>query len=284
MIINRIINKSLDGRKFFMKIYISADLEGVTGATHWDETDKTKPDYQFFAQQMTKEVKAACEGAIKAGAKEIWIKDAHDTARNIYADELPTIVKLIRGWSEHPFSMVQGLDKTFDALLMIGYHSYGSSGSNPLSHTLSSKKINYLKLNGEIASEFLIYSYIAASMEIPVVFVSGDEGICLEARKHIPNIRTVAVNQGIGNSTISIHPKLALERIEEEVNSVLKSNFQNCQIKLPEHFKVELSFKKHTLAYRSSFYPGMKQISPTELWFETNNYFDVLRMLLFVIL
>lgn len=266
-----------------MKIYISADIEGVTGIAHWDETEKTKPDYQQFTKQMTREVKAACEGAIKAGAKDIWVKDAHDTGRNIWADDLPKIVRLIRGWSEHPFSMVQELDKTFDALLMIGYHSFSGSGANPLSHTLNSAKINYLKFNEEFASEFLIHSYIAASMEIPVVFVSGDEGICMEARKISPHIRTVAVNKGIGNSTISIQPLLALERIEEEVFSILKGDFQNCQIKLPEHFKVELSFRRHIQAYRSSFYPGMKQLSSTDLLFETDDYFEVLRMLLFAI-
>lgn len=66
-----------------MKIFISADIEGITGVTHWDETEKTKSDHKEFAHQMTLEVKAACEGAIDAGADEIWIKDAHDTARNI---------------------------------------------------------------------------------------------------------------------------------------------------------------------------------------------------------
>ena len=88
-----------------MKIYISADIEGISGITHWDETEKSKSDYQKFATQMTDEVRAACEGAIKAGVKEIWIKDAHDTGRNILADELPQMIKLVRGWSEHPFLM-----------------------------------------------------------------------------------------------------------------------------------------------------------------------------------
>ncbi len=80
-----------------MKIFISADIEGITGVTHWDETEKTKSDHKEFAHQMTLEVKAACEGAIDAGADEIWIKDAHDTARNIDHNLLPRNTKLIRG-------------------------------------------------------------------------------------------------------------------------------------------------------------------------------------------
>ena len=266
-----------------MKIYISADIEGITGITHWDETEKTKSDYQKFAKQMTDEVKAACEGAIKAGAKEIWIKDAHDTGRNIIADELPRSIRLVRGWSEHPYLMVQELDESFDALLMIGYHSFSSSGSNPLSHTLSSSALNYIKLNGEYASEFLIHGYAAATMGVPVVFVSGDEGICTEANKVNKNIKTVAVNKGVGNSVISIHPQLAVEKIKEGVESILKGDIDKCKIELPEYFKVKISYKKHISAYKASFYPGMKQNSSTSLVFETDNYFEVLRMLLFAI-
>jgi D-amino peptidase len=58
---------------------------------------------------MTKEVTATCEGAIEAGAKEIMVKDAHASARNIIATELPEALKLIRGWSEHPYMMERNI-------------------------------------------------------------------------------------------------------------------------------------------------------------------------------
>ena len=99
-----------------MKIYISADIEGTTGITDWEEAGKGHPTYQEFRERMTEEVVAACEGAIEAGAKEILIKDAHDSGRNIIAGRLPDCAKLIRGWSGHPFSMVQELDESFAAL------------------------------------------------------------------------------------------------------------------------------------------------------------------------
>lgn len=59
-----------------MKVYISADIEGITGTTVWSETELNAPDYQYFSMQMTKEVEAAIEGAIAGGATEILIKDA----------------------------------------------------------------------------------------------------------------------------------------------------------------------------------------------------------------
>ena len=265
-----------------MKIYISADIEGVTGVMHWNETEKSKPDFQEACEQMTKEVKAACEGAINVGVKEIWVKDAHETGRNIIASRLPQEAKLIRGWSEHPLLMVQELDKSFNALIMIGYHSYGSSSDNPLSHTLNPFELNYIKLNGQFASEFLIYSYAATTFDVPVIFISGDEGICKEAKKLNNNIKTVSVNKGVGNSVISIHPQLAVERIKKGVELALKRDINQCKIHLPAHFEVELSYKKHWKAFKTSFYPGMRQISSTNVFFESKNYYDVLRMLLFV--
>ena len=100
-----------------MKIYISADMEGITGVTHWDEVEHEKPtSFLQFQDRMTKEVSAACLGANEAGAKEIWVKDAHYSGRNILAESLPNNAKLIRGWSGHPYSMVQEIDSSFDAV------------------------------------------------------------------------------------------------------------------------------------------------------------------------
>jgi len=266
-----------------MKIYISADIEGITGATHWDEATKNKPDYREFQEQMTDEVNAACQAALSAGATEIYVKDAHATARNIIAARLPHEVNLIRGWSEHPFSMVQELDETFDAALMIGYHSRAGSGGNPLAHTISSRNVSKIKINQQDASEFLIHAYAAALVEVPVVFLSGDEDICAEAEAVIPNITTLAVKKGIGASTLSIHPQFAIEKTSKGVEQALQGNLQLCQIELPEFFDVEIKYKEHANAYHASFYPGANLKEPHTVQYETTDYIEVLRLLSFVI-
>ena len=43
--------ESEDGRD--MKVYISADIEGVAGITHWDEAAKSKSAYQEFREQIS---------------------------------------------------------------------------------------------------------------------------------------------------------------------------------------------------------------------------------------
>jgi len=264
-----------------MKVYISADIEGITGTTHWDETDKAKPDYAEFRQQMTAEVAAACEGALKAGASEIWVKDAHDSARNIIAAQLPPEAKLNRGWSGHPYLMMDRLDSTFQAVVMIGYHSRAGSNANPLAHTMSGSNV-YTKINGQFASEFMINSYTAALEGVPVVFLAGDAGLCADAVEFLPGISTVAVKEGVGSATTSIHPGLAVERIRDGVCAALKQDITCCRLKLPEHFVVEIRYRDQARAYAASFFPGASLQDPFTIRFEADNYFSVLQLFAFV--
>ncbi|MBV5324062.1 MAG: M55 family metallopeptidase, partial [Rhodospirillaceae bacterium] len=57
-----------------MKVFISSDIEGTAGITHWDEAEKGHFSYQEFRELMTAEVLAAIEGAIEGGATEILLK------------------------------------------------------------------------------------------------------------------------------------------------------------------------------------------------------------------
>jgi D-amino peptidase len=264
-----------------MKIYISADIEGIAGISHWDEAHKTHATYQEFRAEMTEEVVAACEGAMGAGAKEILIKDAHDTGRNIIAGRLPECARLIRGWSGHPLAMIQELDETFAALVFVGYHSKAGSQDNPLAHTLT-RQIAGLRINGQLCSEFRMHSYAAALYGVPVVFISGDKGICAEARELVQSIETVAVSEGRGASTISIQPALAQRLIRDGVGASLKRDLSTRRIKLPESFVLEVTFTNPVDAYRKSWYPGARQSGPQTVQFESKDYFEIMRAIRFI--
>ena len=266
-----------------MKIYISADMEGITGVTHWDEVDHNKSSYGQFQKQMSLEVAAACEGALEAGAKEIWVKDAHYSGRNILAEILPKSVKLIRGWSGHPYSMVQELDDSFDALMMVGYHSRAGQGGNPLAHTLSSSKLDSITINDRQTSEFFLHGNIAAKHGVPLVFLSGDVGLCEEVLEVSPGTTTVATMVGVGDSTISIQPQESLEAIKTKVKSALSGELSNCLWDHPKSFVVHIRFNKQQLAYRASHYPGAELFDPKTIAFTTKEYDEVMQLILFVV-
>ncbi len=265
-----------------MKIYISVDLEGICGTTDWLEVTSGKDEYPAFQKQMTAEVVAACEGAIRGGATEIVIRDAHDSARNIIADQLPRNSRLIRGWSNHPYMMMQELDSSFDAAMMIGYHSYAGGTGNPLSHTMSTK-ISELMINGQQASEFLINWYTAMYEKVPVVFVSGDQQLCNHASTLVPDIGSAAIKSGIGASTINIHPHLAAEKIFEGACNALSMELNNCLADLPSRFDVCITYSNHLDAYKSGFYPGARLIAANQICFTADDYFDILRFFLFTL-
>jgi len=265
-----------------MKVFISADMEGITGTTTWEECDNKSPFYARFAEQMTREVLAAIEGATAAGATEIVVKDAHNSATNIDITQLPEHVTLIKSWSGHPYSMVDGIDASFDAVLFVGYHSAAGVLGNPLSHTMTGNPWT-IKINGTYASEFMIYSYAAALEGVPTVFVSGDKNLCDAALLLHPGISAVSVKDGFGGTTINVSPKLAVKQIKKQSETALKGDLKAMIISLPKHYSVEITYKEHAYAMRKSFYPGVERVGTHTLKFETDNYFEVLRLIAFVL-
>lgn len=265
-----------------MKIFLSADIEGITGVTHWDETELSHAEYAAAREQMSAEVAAACEGALEAGATEIWVKDSHDSARNLIAAHLPQEARLIRGWSGHPFQTLTQLDDSFRAVLLVGYHSGAGFGKSPLEHTWSGN-LMCVKLNGHYISEFSLDALTATYAGAPVVFVSGDKGLCDHAVETNTNIQVVAVKDGIGEATINIHPGLAISRIRAGVKQALQKDPAICRVPLPQHFSLDMCYRKHTRAYQMGFFPGARQVDPFTVRYETDDYFTLLSFFMFAI-
>lgn len=265
-----------------MKIFLSADIEGTCGIAHWDETEQGKNGYQHFAEQMTREVAAACEGAVTAGATELMIKDAHDTARNLNPQALPRCARIFRGWGRHPYSMMAGLDKSFDGALFTGYHAWAGSDHNPLAHTMN-LGVSELTINGMPGSELLINCLTCAYEDVPVYFVSGDAGLCAWVQTVNPNIVTVPVSRGEGNGSISIHPDVAVERIRETVAGALKGPRADYLFPLPESFEVEVRYRDHFAAKRAGFYPGATQVGAHTVRYRADDYLQVLTFFSFVL-
>ncbi|MEA3287826.1 MAG: M55 family metallopeptidase [Candidatus Marinimicrobia bacterium] len=265
-----------------MKVFISADIEGITGIGNWNETDKGYPhDYAWFQKQMTAEVAAAAEAAIQAGATEILIKDAHDSGRNLILDKLPEMVRVVRGWAGHPLSMIQELDDSFDAILFIGYHSRAGQNTNVLAHTMSSSRITRMTLNGQDMSEFYLHALAAAYYSVPAVFVAGDQGLCEEVKGINATIETVATIRGEGNSVITQHPARSIKMINAGVAKALSGDLSAGLLTIPQDLEFSIEFKKHQDTYRAAFYPGAIMIDPLTVGFRTTDYFELMRFNLF---
>lgn len=257
------------------KIFMSSDIEGTCGIAHWDETSKGKADYADFSLQMSREVAAACEGALDGGAREVFVRDSHDSARNIQPGLLPECVNIFRGWGRDPYSMMSGIDESFSGVIFTGYHSAASWDGNPLSHTMNTQN-NHVKVNGEICSELMMNSLTAAMFGVPVLMVTGDRMLCDWFHTKVPAAVTVPVSYGVGNGSVSIHPAKAVKLIRDGAEKAVTLSAEACMFPMPEHFVVEVNYKLHHKARSASWYPGARLENSCTVVFESDKWMDVL--------
>lgn len=265
-----------------MKLFLSADLEGVAGVCHWDQTTPGHVEYAPAARLMSLEVAAACEGALAGGASEILVKDAHDGGRNINPLLLPEPVRLLRGSTGHVFIMMSGLDESFDGVLFTGYHSPAGTDANPLSHTMNTRNVT-MTLNGEPCSELYLNALTASYCKVPVRMVAGDRGLCAWMNRMNPNTLTVPVSEGLGNAAVGLHPALAQQRIREAAEKAVGLDRNACMMPMPDAFDLSVTYRQHYQALRASFYPGVTRESALTVRYQASDYLDILRFVLFVL-
>ncbi|MCL2006591.1 MAG: M55 family metallopeptidase [Treponema sp.] len=262
------------------KFFISADIEGVAGVVDWNETDLKESLADYYKKQMSKEVAAACETLHKGGVKEVLVKDAHGSGRSITPSMLPKATKILRSWPRNPYSMMGGIDESFQGAGFIGYHSGAGYNGNPLAHTMNGNIFEFL-INDIKVSEFVMNAWTATHFNVPVFFLSGDKQLCEVAKTFAPNIKTAAITEGIGGGSISIHPDLALEEISAMVKSALDMDPKKMLLNLPDKFDITLTVKRHEHAYRISFYPGVKQTGAHNIKVKFKTWMEVLTFIFF---
>ena len=170
-----------------MKIYISADMEGVAGVVDWDQCRAGAPGHEQGARLLLGEVNAAIEGAIAGGADEVTVNDSHGLMANLAPDLLAGRATYLSG-RHKPDYMMQGLDASYAAVLFVGYHGSMPSRS-VLSHTYNPRAVSDARIGGVRAAESGINALAAAGHGVPVVLVTGDQFVGPEAEPFCPGIR-----------------------------------------------------------------------------------------------
>jgi D-amino peptidase len=188
-----------------LKVFISCDMEGISGVTGFDDVDPKKEPYKRFQKIMTGDVNAAVEGALLGGADEILVNDSHDAMRNILIEELNPKAHLISGDTK-PLSMMQGIDNSFDLAVFVGYHAMAGTEAGVLNHTFYGRMVVDVWINGSLVGETGINAGIAGYFGVPVGAVTGDDKIAHEATTLLGNIETAVVKEGIDRYTAKCLP------------------------------------------------------------------------------
>jgi len=262
-----------------MKLYISADMEGTAGVCSWKQCDPSDAhEYPAYRRYMTQEVRAAVDGARKAGAGSILINDSHWSMRNLLFDDLPGDEDLrVLSGSPKPHSMGQGLDASFDAVFFTGYHA-GAGTAATLSHTSSPETIYRVCVNGTPCSEALLYAALAGSYGVPVVLITGDDTIVRETLQSLPWAVGVAVKTAIGYTAVdSLTPHAARAAIRagarEAVGRIEKAK--------PFSFEPPFELTIETVAVENADFmellPGFERTGGRSVRFTAGDYGSVLR-------
>ncbi|HEX2696760.1 MAG TPA: M55 family metallopeptidase [Anaerolineales bacterium] len=205
-----------------MKILISADMEGITGVTTWDQVTPGHAEYARFRKLMTADVNAAALGAFDAGAQEVVVTDGHWNGSNILVEELDARAKLNTG-SPSPFSMMQGIDQGVAGAIFVGYHARQGSQNAVLDHTWSDTCVANLWLNDSIAGEYTLNAAVAGHYGIPVVMATGDQTACAQMMEQLGPLETAIVKQATGRfSAECLPPNVTQEMIAQTAQRAVK--------------------------------------------------------------
>jgi D-amino peptidase len=170
-----------------VKIWMSFDMEGVAGIVDWEQCRPTGgARYEIGCQLMLDEINAAIEGAVAGGATEIVLNDSHGTMANLDPRRIAGGASYISG-RHKPRYMMQGLDDSFDAAFLVGYHGSISGQPSTLSHTYNPEVFSAARVNGELVGESGINALVAAHYGVPIAFVSGDSVTWEETRPFAPD-------------------------------------------------------------------------------------------------
>ncbi len=201
-----------------MDVFISADIEGVTGLVAWSQAGRPSSehyDWPFARRMMTHDVNAAIRGARAAGAERIVVKDSHGTSRNLLIEDLEPEVELISGMIPHPNGMMTGLDQSFGCAMLVGYHGMAGTLGGVMEHTITGS-VHRFWINGEPAGEIAMSAGTAGQFGVPLVFVTSDDKGCAEAEALLKGVTTAVVKTGLGRYVARLkHPSVTGPLIEE---------------------------------------------------------------------
>ncbi len=250
-----------------MRVYVSADIEGVAGVTVADDIFEGRPGYDRAASLLRGEVLAAVRGARDAGAREVIVRDAHGSAANLSAEGWPAGVRLLSGWADTDgYAMVQGIgsapDLAVDALVLVGYHAGSEHDRGNLAHTLSPEVIHRVEIDGRACNEAVLVALEAGEAGVPVVALSGDRWCVEEFAAWSPRTVAVVAKTGLGHeAALHRRPEDVRDAIYAAVQEGLALGVEPLRLGAPAELRVRFAHRRQ--AQVAALVPGAERDGDT---------------------
>jgi D-amino peptidase len=265
-----------------LKIYISADMEGIAGVVTGEQLGPQGFEYARFREFMTQEVNAAIEGALAAGATQIVIGDSHGNGQNLLIEKLPRDVLIVRSWPR-PLGMMQGIDETFAGAIFIGYHTGTTNLQGVRAHTLSSARLTDVRLKGVSVSEAGLNAAIAGHFNVPVIMVSGDDAVVKETTALLGNIEGAVVKWASGfHSAKTMTPTAACDLIRDKARRAVSRLREFKPYKLGAPIELNVSFKNYRPSEVLSYLSIVERTDAHTIRFVGKDIIEVSKFLTFI--
>lgn len=258
-----------------MRLYISADIEGVAGVVSPLHGRPGNPEYERARRLMTEEVNAAVEGAFAGGATEVLVNDGHGSMVNLLPEALDPRAELILG-KPKPANMCAGLDAGHGGMFCLGYHA-GAGRRGVLAHTVSGFAFGAIRLNDRPCSEATLNGAYAGSLGVPVLLLSGDDATAAECGAHFPGARLVVTKQALGQRAArGVSPAVARERLRAAAGAAARSAGTVAPFVIPGPYRLEIVLAAPALADLAAIIPAAERIDAVTVGFHADTMLSVL--------
>lgn len=249
-----------------LKIYISADMEGISGVATNEQLEQER-DYRRFCKLMTEDVNAAISGAFDGGASQVVVCDGHGNMSNILVEELDSRAELITG-NNRVMCQMEGLDRSFDGVFFVGYHGReGGSAEAVINHTLAGC-VSDIRINGQSVGEIGMNAGVAGFYDVPLLLVTGDEATAQEAKTVIPNVETAVVKYGLDRFSARLLPlSQARQRIRESAKQAVHRHHEISPYYVEGPVTYEIVFQGTNHALMTTTLPTVEQVGPKTIRF-----------------
>jgi D-amino peptidase len=247
------------------KVYISVDMEGISGVTGDDQVSAGSAEYGRSRKLMAEDANAAIRGAFAGGATAVLVNDSHGGQRNLLPEDLDQRASLI----SHSFKrhgMMEGLDDTFDAVVFIGYHAKADAPRGLFAHT-GSGVVRDLQINGRSVGEGGMNAALAAWYGVPVVVVSGDDVAVAEVKESAPSARGVIVKRAINVRAVELTP---LARARAAIEAAVTEGVRETKKAPPQReasYRVQLRYRNVTFPEVATAFREIESVAPDTVAF-----------------
>jgi D-amino peptidase len=265
-----------------MRIFISTDIEGLSGIPSWDWwKNNIRATTEILLRHILPVIEVIKEYDESA---EIVIVDSHSKGENMSVLDFPerySNIFLVNGFPRRDY-MMSGFDDTYDGVIFVGYHSL-VGGGGAMDHTYSSSSIYDIRINGEPVGETAINAAFAGEFGVPVMLVVGQREMEWEMKRYLPDTVFVPVQEAVGRFATK---NMLLHEVDSRIQVGTREAIEKLQKGLIRPFtfaspiEVEIDWLSSSIADVVSQMPIMERISPRTTRYTVSSWIEGFRWLL----